>query len=75
VTRPPSLPGEMRASARQARRAIAAAVAIVALGSRLVVAQVPQAVETLDAAWRIIGDTHFDKTMTGLDWEAGHAEL
>jgi carboxyl-terminal processing protease len=65
----------MRASARQARRAIVAAVAIVALGSRLVVAQVPQAVETLDAAWRIIRDTHFDKTMNGLDWDAVHAEL
>jgi carboxyl-terminal processing protease len=36
---------------------------------------VPQAVETFDAAWTIIRDTHFDKTMNGLDWNAVRAEL
>jgi len=38
-------------------------------------AQVPQAVETFDAAWTIIRDTHFDKTMNGLDWNAVRGEL
>ena len=38
-------------------------------------AQVPQAAETFDAAWTIIRDTHFDKTMHGLDWDAVRAEL
>jgi carboxyl-terminal processing protease len=40
-----------------------------------VAAQVPQAVETFDAAWTIIRDTHFDKTMNGLDWNAVRGEL
>jgi carboxyl-terminal processing protease len=65
----------MSASARQALRALAPAVAIMALGSGFVSAQVPQAGETLDAAWTIIRDTHFDKTMNGLDWDAVRAEL
>ena len=38
-------------------------------------AQVPQATETFDAAWTIIRDTHFDKTMHGLDWDAVRVEL
>jgi carboxyl-terminal processing protease len=38
-------------------------------------AQVPQAAETFDAAWTIVRDTHFDKTMHGLDWDAVRAEL
>jgi carboxyl-terminal processing protease len=55
-------------------RAIAAAIAF-ACASRVVVAQVPDAVETFDAAWKIVRDTHFDKTMNGLDWEAVRKEL
>ena len=39
------------------------------------VAQAPLAAETFDAAWTIIRDTHFDKTMNGLDWEAVRREL
>lgn len=38
-------------------------------------AQVPQAVETFDEAWRIIRDSHFDKTLNGLDWDALAKEL
>ena len=38
-------------------------------------AQVPQGVETFDAAWRIIRDSHFDTTMNGLDWDAVSKEL
>lgn len=45
------------------------------LSAGFVPAQVPQASETFDAAWTIIRDTHFDKTMNGLNWEAVRAEL
>jgi carboxyl-terminal processing protease len=55
-------------------RAVAGAVAIVCAAS-LVSAQVPQASETFDAAWTIIRNTHFDKTMNGLDWDAVRSEL
>ena len=37
-------------------------------------AQAP-AVETFDAAWRIIRDTHFDRTMNGVDWDAVRTQL
>ena len=56
-------------------RAIAAAIAALTLGVGFVSAQVPQGSETFDAAWTIIRDTHFDKTMNGLNWEAVRAEL
>jgi carboxyl-terminal processing protease len=56
-------------------RAIAAATAALTLGAGLLSAQVPQASETFDAAWTIIRDTHFDKTMNGLNWEAVRDEL
>lgn len=56
-------------------RRIAAAVALLMLGVRVASAQTPPANETFDAAWTIIRDTHFDKTMNGLDWEAVRREL
>ena len=34
-----------------------------------------KAVETFDAAWRIVRDSHFDKTLNGVDWDAVAAEL
>jgi carboxyl-terminal processing protease len=52
-----------------------AAVAALTLCLGFVSAQVPEASETFDAAWTIIRDTHFDKTMNGLNWEAVRAEL
>ena len=55
----------------RAGAAVAAAIAF----SALVSAQVPQGVETFDAAWTIIRDSHFDRTMNGLDWDAVRAEL
>lgn len=55
-------------------RAIAAAVALVCASS-LVSAQAHQGVETFDAAWTIIKNTHFDKTMNGLNWDAVRDEL
>ena len=56
-------------------RAIAAVVVALTLSAGLVSAQVLQASETFEAAWTIIRDTHFDKTMNGLNWEAVRAEL
>jgi carboxyl-terminal processing protease len=56
-------------------RAIAAAVALLCACGVAVSAQVREAVETFDAAWKIVRDTHFDKTMNGLDWEAVRKEL
>jgi carboxyl-terminal processing protease len=38
-------------------------------------AQDPQAVETFDAAWTIVRDSHFDRTMNGVDWDAVRNEL
>jgi carboxyl-terminal processing protease len=52
-----------------------AAVAALTLCRGFVSAQVPEASETFDAAWTIIRNTHFDKTMNGLNWEAVRAEL
>jgi carboxyl-terminal processing protease len=50
-------------------------VAAVLASGAAVPAQVPLAAETFDAAWTIIRDTHFDRTMNGLDWDAVRAEL
>ena len=55
-------------------RAIAAAIAVVC-ASAVGAAQAPQAAETFDAAWTIIKNTHFDKTMNGLNWDAVRDEL
>ena len=38
-------------------------------------AQAPQGLETFDAAWRIVRDSHFDKTLNGVDWNAVSMEL
>ena len=38
-------------------------------------ADVPKGIETFDAAWTIIRDTHFDKTFNGVDWNAVRTEL
>jgi carboxyl-terminal processing protease len=56
------------------RRAITLAFAVVC-ASGVVAAQIPQAAETFDAAWTIIKNTHFDKTMNGLNWDAVRDEL
>ena len=39
------------------------------------VAQAPAPVDTFDAAWKIVRDTHFDPHMNGVDWDAVRAEL
>jgi carboxyl-terminal processing protease len=59
---------------------LAAAAAAVALawntfGLAQAPALPPQAVETFDAAWTIVRDTHFDKTFNGVNWDAVRTEL
>ncbi len=55
-------------------RAIVAAVAIVC-ASAAVTADVPKGLETFDAVWTIVRDTHFDKSFNGVDWDAARAEF
>lgn len=50
--------------------AAAAAFALVSTQS-----QAPKALETFDAAWTIVRDTHFDKTFNGVDWDGVRTEL
>jgi carboxyl-terminal processing protease len=38
-------------------------------------ADVPKGIETFDAAWTIIRDTHFDATFNGVDWNAVRTEF
>jgi carboxyl-terminal processing protease len=56
-------------------RRLAAAIALAAVAAASPRAQAPQAVETFDAAWTIVRDTHFDKTLNGVDWDAVRKEL
>ena len=58
---------------RQLRAAAFAALSVtLATG---VLAEVPQGVETFDAAWRTVRDSHFDKTLNGVNWDAVNTEL
>lgn len=54
--------------------AVAAALALT-LGSVPSQAEVPHGIETFDAVWRIVRDTHFDRTYNGVDWEAARDEF
>jgi carboxyl-terminal processing protease len=53
---------------------VALAATVLALAT-VVIAQVSQGVETFDAAWRIVRDSHFDKTLNGVNWDAVNEEL
>ena len=55
--------------------ALSLALALAAASVSRPGAQAPQGVETFDAAWRIIRDSHFDTTLNGLDWDAVSREL
>jgi carboxyl-terminal processing protease len=46
-----------------------------AVSAAVLYADVPKGVETFEAAWTIIRDTHFDTTFNGLDWNAVRAEF
>ena len=56
-------------------RSKALAALAVTLGVGTASADVPQAVETFEAAWKIVHDTHFDKTFNGVDWDAARVEF
>ena len=56
-------------------RAAAGFAAAAAFAGALAFAQPPDGGATFDAAWTIIRDSHFDRTMNGLDWEAVRGEL
>jgi carboxyl-terminal processing protease len=56
-------------------RLAAAAVAISIAAGALPVAQPSQGVETFDAVWTIVRDSHFDPALNGVDWNAVKAEL
>ena len=56
------------------QRRAAVALVLVALGAAAS-AQVPLGVETFDAAWRIVRDTHFDQTYNGVNWDAMREEM
>ena len=49
--------------------------ALVLSASAAVSAQSPQGVETFDAAWTIVRDSHFDPHLNGVDWNAVRREL
>jgi len=55
-------------------RAIFATVALIC-GTAAATAQVPKGLETFDAVWTIVRDTHFDKSLNGVDWDAARAEF
>ena len=57
------------------RAAAAALVAICSWSALTAQEQVPLAVETFDAVWRIVNDTHFDPKFNGVDWNAARAEF
>ncbi|MEX2661194.1 MAG: hypothetical protein WD227_04655, partial [Vicinamibacterales bacterium] len=54
---------------------VATAAAALWLGHGRLAADVPKGLETFDAAWTIVRDTHFDKTFNGVDWEAAREEF
>jgi carboxyl-terminal processing protease len=53
----------------------AGAAAVVTLAFATLEAQAAKSVETFDAAWTIIRDTHFDRAMNGVNWDAVRTEL
>ncbi len=56
-------------------RSAALVLAMATLASSLLSAQVLLGVETFDAAWTTVRDSHFDKTMNGVNWDGVRAEL
>lgn len=50
-------------------------ILLVASAAWPAIAQAPAPVDTFDAAWKIVRDTHFDPKMNGVDWDAVRTEL
>ena len=57
------------------KRRVWLAAALLVAASVPTSAQAPHAVETFDAVWRIVRDTHFDKTFNGVNWDAAREEF
>ena len=57
------------------RPALVAAASLLAAATVAVRAEVPKGLETFDAVWTIVRDTHFDKSLNGVDWDAARAEF
>jgi carboxyl-terminal processing protease len=57
-------------------RAIPVVVALIC-ATATVAAQVtvPKGLETFDAVWTIVRDTHFDRSFNGVDWDAARSEF
>jgi carboxyl-terminal processing protease len=57
-------------------RAIRVTVALIC-GTAAAAAQVtvPKGLETFDAVWTIVRDTHFDRSFNGIDWDAARSEF
>ncbi len=49
--------------------------AIASPGGSVVVAQGDELLATFDAAWTLVRDSHFDRTLNGVDWNAVRTEL
>ena len=64
----------VRPRARIAKAAAIGAVLFVC-GMSAAPAEVPKGLETFDAVWSIVRDTHFDKTFNGVDWDAARVEF
>jgi carboxyl-terminal processing protease len=54
---------------------VAGAAALVLLSIATVQSQANKPVETFDAVWTIIRDTHFDRTLNGVNWDLVRTEL
>lgn len=60
---------------RALRRALALVSAAILAATAAAAGQALQAIETFDAAWTIVRDSHFDHTLNGVDWTAVRTEL
>lgn len=60
---------------RRAGLSACAALLTAAVSGPLATAQAPAAIDTFDAVWRIVRDTHFDRTLNGVNWEAAREEF
>jgi carboxyl-terminal processing protease len=56
-------------------RGVCAVALLTAAACALLSAQVTLGVETFDAVWTKIRDSHFDKSMNGVNWDAVRTEL
>jgi carboxyl-terminal processing protease len=66
--------GRRRGAARAKATARIASVLLVCAAA-LPSADVPRGLETFDAVWTIVRDTHFDPTFNGVDWDAARDEF